>query len=414
VAIIQESIVTMRRNPRKMLAAALASAMCFLLCAWARKMVVGRTGGGDGGVRLRRAGGGGAEGGAGRQTPRACAAPDTASLAGVVPGWYFLNIDSNVGRRHALLRALHADCGVPDDDIHRVPGVTGVKMDAGIVSSWFSARATAFIVADDVGRPIRIRTRGPRLAKEVAVLLGHLRAVKMAYDANHAHVIIMEDDVSFEYVDQWYKGWSVGLREVLGALENLSSGGSGGGDGTTTTTAVLSWDVCQLAYTWFSPMDILKFAQHMLARLMSGRVIDRRYPGLHKDMWSATAYLISRRGMKKLLDLTYPGGSATGPSFDSILAGEGPLVEFDFSSSIPVAVADAVVYGAPLEAWHSTRPLFSYSTASSTLHADHLGKQEMSKQAIERLLYLKDVGLRDDVWHPWYAWYSNRDGEFAG
>ena len=243
------------------------------------------------------------------------------------------------------------------------------------------------------------------------MLLGDLRAIKMAYDANHAHVIVMEDDVSFEYVDQWYKGWPVGLREVLDALQSQSQSGDDSGH---VGNATPSWDVCQLAYTWFSLIDILKFAQHMLPRLVSGRVIDRRYPGLHRDMWSATAYLISRRGMKKLLDLAYPGGSASGQSFDSILAGDGPMVEFDFSSTIPTAVSDAVIYGAPLEAWHSTRPLFTYGTSSSTLHADHLGKQEMSKQAIERLLYLKDVGLRESVWHPWYAWYANRDGEFTG
>eukprot|EP00946_MAST-07B_sp_MAST-7B-sp1_P005006 g5006.t1 len=292
--------------------------------------------------------------------------------------------------------------------IHRVPGITGVENDAGIVSKLLSSRSTNFILKDSSNRPIRIRTREPRLAKEVAVLLSHLRAVRMAYDENHPYVIIMEDDVSFEYVDRWHKGWHVGLREVLEALQHSVNGVHG------AESSMPSWDVCQLAYTWFSPMDIIKFTQHMLARLMSGHVVDRRDPELHKDMWSATAYLISRQGMRKLLDLAYPGGSASHRGFDSILSGQGPSVEFDFSKSFPVALSDAVVYGEPLEAWYSTRPLFTYDTASSTLHSDHLWKQRMSKQAIERLLYLEDVGLHDAVWHPWYAWYENRDKVFAG
>ena len=73
--------------------------------------------------------------------------------------------------------------------------------------------------------------------------------------------------------------------------------------------AVPSWDVCQLAYTWFSPMDIIKFTQHMLARLVSGHVVDRRDSELHKDMWSATACLISGRYEETLPPL--PAGSTS-------------------------------------------------------------------------------------------------------
>ena len=213
----------------------------------------------------------------------------------------------------------------------------------------------------------------------------------MAFDDGHPYAIIMEDDASFEYVSRWYKGWKVGLHEVLRALEEQKPSPT--------------WDVCQLAYTWFSPIDIIKFAAHMIPQLMKGEVIGRRSPSLHRHLWSASTYIISRRGMKKLLDFIYPGG-AEGPSFDSILAGDGKVVEFDLSNNVREALSDSVIYGRPLNAWYSTRPLFTYGTTTSNLHSHHLGPQEMSKQAVERLLFLHDVGLRDADWHEWYRKYS--------
>ena len=103
--------------------------------------------------------------------------------------------------------------------------------------------------------------------------------------------------------------------------------------------------------------------------------------GLEGPRWGAFAYVVSRNGLKTLLDRFWPGG-ADGPAFHDLSSGATiSLHEYG-----PNAVSDFVLYEHP-EVYYAPRPLLTYHTDDSLLHTADLICQRRSKLAIKRIMY---------------------------
>lgn len=175
----------------------------------------------------------------------------------------------------------------------------------------------------------------PAISKhEVAVTVSHLKTIRAAYLAGVPQALITEDDLSLEYLPQWK---DKGIDPVLDALECGSERHQ-------------SWSVVQMAIT----VGFLKssLGRKLEERLYIGESVTLRDPVRDYELWSATAYLIHRRGMEYLLDRHWPGG---------LKAIQTPWEElkgtFDFTQCLS-GLADTVVYSAP-NTFVVNRPLFS-------------------------------------------------------
>jgi hypothetical protein len=114
-------------------------------------------------------------------------------------------------------------------------------------------------------------TRGPRWwrplnstrvgAKEVACTLSHLSAICSAYVEGDAHVIVMEDDTSLEYLPHWEPG---AMRKLLSSLDT-SAGQCEPGE---------RWAVAQLAMS-FLPREAFRLAR-MAERHKHGQLVSMR------------------------------------------------------------------------------------------------------------------------------------------
>ena len=311
------------------------------------------------------------------------------TLQGLVPAWYFINKASSVSKAKQVRRLLR-NCGVPDSEILRVPAVTEVKsQDSAIQLWWREQKSSQFTI---YGIPILLSDDRRLTSREIAVLLSHLRAARMAYDSGHSSVVVFEDDVSFEYVHMWEKGWKVGMRQVLDSLNEEHKNGE--------------WDICQLSMTLTNRVQLIRQVSHVLPRLMKGKSIAPRDPVLHRNMWGATAYLLSRGGMKKLLDTFWPGGAKSSVPLTHVMSSSPPGAMLDFRRpnqpdreyGTSYALADVLLFSHPLTSYFAIRPLFTYATETSSIHEGHLANQEQSKEVVSRLLYLEDPDMRDRHW----------------
>jgi hypothetical protein len=172
---------------------------------------------------------------------------------------------------------------------------------------------------------------------EVAVTISHLKTIRAAYVSGLSFALVVEDDISLEYLPSWGDN---GIDMVMDALEGVCS-----------TPAHRNWTVVQVAITvGFLKSSLVKKLEQ---RLSSLEPVSLRHPHNDKDLWSATAYLIHRRGMEYLLDRHWPGGLAGVHTEWANLQGV-----FDLREPL-TGVADWVVYTAP-NTFVANRPLFSY------------------------------------------------------
>lgn len=189
---------------------------------------------------------------------------------------------------------------------------------------------------------------GPTIAThEVAVTISHLKTIRAAYVSGLPFALVVEDDISLEYLPSWGDN---GIDTVMDALE-----------GVCATPAHRNWTVVQVAITvGFLKSSLVKKLEQ---RLSSLEPVSLRHPHQDKDLWSATAYLIHRRGMEYLLERHWPGGLAGVNTEWANLQGV-----FDLSEA-QTGVADWIVYTAP-NTFVANRPLFSYDdNGVSTLSA---------------------------------------------
>jgi hypothetical protein len=175
----------------------------------------------------------------------------------------------------------------------------------------------------------------PAISKhEVAVTVSHLKTIRRAYLAGVEAAVITEDDVSLEYLPQWK---DKGIDPVMDALECGSEKHQ-------------AWSVVQMAIT----VGFLKssLGRKLEERLYTGESVTLRDPVRDYELWSATAYLIHRRGMEYLLERHWPGGLQAIHTPWKDLKGT-----FDFTQCLS-GLADTVVYSAP-NTFVVNRPLFS-------------------------------------------------------
>lgn len=104
---------------------------------------------------------------------------------------------------------------------------------------------------------------------EVACTLSHLKAIKTSYDQGLEYALILEDDVEFDYLD--YKKYSLSFL-----LEELNK---------------INGECIQLSII-VSRKNFLKYAN-------SDKLL------IKGELCSAVSYLITREGMKKVLDNFY-------------------------------------------------------------------------------------------------------------
>eukprot|EP00946_MAST-07B_sp_MAST-7B-sp1_P005311 g5311.t1 len=320
-----------------------------------------------------------------------------------ISAWYFINV-AGANAKEERVREQLGKCGVPESKIFRVPAVTEVQsVDSTWELWWHDGKSSRFSIH---GIPVLLEQSLPLSSREIGVLLSHLRAARLAYDAGHQTVVVFEDDVSFEYVRWWNRGWNIGLNEVIHEL-SVDHGKDG-------------WDICQLSMTMTNRVNVIRQVAHVLPQIVAGKAVLRRDPVDHRHVWGASAYVLSRSGMRRLLDNFWPGGVAQGMQLSKISSSEGGTASnmqaeskrrpfkgvFDFRRpGLPgheygsaYALSDVLLYSQPMRAFFSARPLFTYATDKSDIHSEHLAPQEQSKQLISRLLYLENRDNTDPHW----------------
>jgi len=167
--------------------------------------------------------------------------------------------------------------------------------------------------------------------KELATCMSHLKAIRTSYENGDELAIILEDDAVLDT-----KRIGENIHKLIGA-------------------APPDWEILQL------------FVQHMKMLAHYNHISDP-FVFWQARNWGATAYIIHRRAMKKLLEKTYVNG----------------ILRF----AKPVVVADEVVY-TYLNAYTSTIPYVSVSGDSSQIQNDvSMSNKEYSMQ-ITRLMTQK-------------------------
>jgi hypothetical protein len=303
-------------------------------------------------------------------------APIPRALSGTVSGWLYVNMESRRDRGMQLERVMFAH-GVPQSDIYRVPAVTpdmvAVRASCDGGPEEEDEEVAARICALPGGIPGKTRVAGPT---ETVVSISHLRAVKMAYDKGLQTAIILEDDVNITtLMPLWNRpGPAVGSTSLKTLMDEL--------------VLLKSWEIVQLGVTIYTDVELVQLVGSMLAELENGRIVAPRWQSLGREnavgCWGAFSYMVSRMGMKKILDRHWPGGSS-GPSFEHLPHGS----TFDFHG-LNFGVSDFILYAtatAPENTLYTTRPLFLSGTATSDIHTEHLDGQARSQAVILGMLY---------------------------
>ena len=106
---------------------------------------------------------------------------------------------------------------------------------------------------------------------QIGCTLSHVKCSVAGLRAGYELALVMEDDIHFDYVDRW----TTSLREILDA-------------------APADWDVLQLTLN-----------NAKVLRAIVG--VGERFVPWQSNHWSTGAYLISRRGMEKIVEQFWRG-----------------------------------------------------------------------------------------------------------
>ena len=249
--------------------------------------------------------------------------------------------------------------------------------------------------------------RGDAL-RELAVAASHLKAIHAAYSAGEDFALILEDDASMSLLPLWH---NVGLREAMLAVPH-------------------DWHVIQLHVWLGGEMGIgAKIVDKMLHRLAVGEIVSKRHMVHDAEFWGAVAYVVSREGMRAILD-EYWGGwdvanhkgfpkrksalqvaaeSQPQPSASSQTgagAGAGGLLhrqakvtppfvepELPFLDLTQNPLSDILVYSAP-NTYVVNRPLFAHqlgNTHWTNTHTGGLGRHEDDRRRLLHFFYERYV-----------------------
>jgi GR25 family glycosyltransferase involved in LPS biosynthesis len=318
------------------------------------------------------------------------------SLRGLVDGWLYINMANRRDRGRDLEDEL-AELGVSRTNILRVEAVTPSHLNIVTNSSSHQSRSntgsghafSSFTLSSSLssvpfaypGGTPNIDEWGCCLADKVetAVSISHLRAVKLAYERGWHSAIILEDDVHAGSLSSYW-------ASTPGDIAGFPAGGVTLADVIRDLDAK-GWDIAQLGMASMHDYETAWLMAKMITELEHGHRISLRNNfnlNLYQQVWGAFAYAVSRRGMRKLLDMRWPGG-ADGPPFESLTSDSA----FDFRGT-PLGVAEHILFSdatSPNATWLSTRPLFISGTETSAIHEWQLNKQARSYKVVKGILY---------------------------
>ena len=151
----------------------------------------------------------------------------------------------------------------------------------------------------------------------LGIALAHLKAIKIAYLAGDEVALIMEDDIGPYFMPYW----SLGIQDIV--------------DLADTTV----WDTIQLSY--FPRKSGLTITRH---GLIGGHLLKREF------QYGTGAYLISRRGMEKVMDTFF-----TNRSPDALVVIPlGNALEIDNPPYFPTLMTDNYLTLPAMFAVHAT------------------------------------------------------------
>ena len=235
---------------------------------------------------------------------------------------YWINLKSALNRRHAMEKMLYnyshfridavSDVDAASENVISKPNLNFYHEKNEIIwkKHWF----------------------GNYTFKELATCMSHLKAIREAYQRGDAVAMILEDDAVLD---------SINIRKNMNRL---------------IESAPENWETLQL------------YVQHMKLIAHYNHMSDP-WVFWHGKNWGATAYVMNRRGMRKLLNKMYKG--------DSLAFTE------------PIVVADEVVF-AHLNTYTATFPYVTISGDSSQIQNEQSMANENYKMQIERLVHQKN------------------------
>tara|TARA_B110000091_G_C13819680_1_gene479986 strand:- start:2821 stop:6057 length:3237 start_codon:yes stop_codon:yes gene_type:complete len=232
---------------------------------------------------------------------------------------YWINLDSAIDRNVAMQKVLRFY------NHTRIRAITDIEAE----TSEFNTTQVRFYHNRQNDRLWKFHKENIYTFKELATSMSHLKAIRAAYESGHEFALILEDDAVIEddFPDK--------LNKLI-------------------TTAPKNWEILQL------------YVQHMKIIGHLNHVIDPWVLWQGKN-WGATAYVINRKGMRKLLESMYEHEKLV---FRNII------------------VADEMIY-AHLNSYTSTYHLVKTTGTSSQIQTDTPRATRKRSQKINRLIYEK-------------------------
>jgi hypothetical protein len=120
---------------------------------------------------------------------------------------------------------------------------------------------------------------------ELGCILSHLTTIRDAYLAGDEMALVMEDDIAPFFLPYW----TVSLQGLVDILEGSDQ----------------AWDSIQL-HAITVPTDRIWETAMNASQLLGGQLLKAKW------RWSAGAYLLSRRGMEKVVDMFFTDRSSDG------------------------------------------------------------------------------------------------------
>ncbi|CAM9551107.1 unnamed protein product, partial [Phaeothamnion confervicola] len=196
---------------------------------------------------------------------------------------YYINLDSSSRRRAHMEGHLEA-CGL---SIHKnytriaaTDGSTLVPAKNALFPAVSYSNADTHVLTWDLQS---VEGFGGINSKMVALSLSHIRAIHTAYKEGRETALIFEDDVDLRE-PEW-----LGAEDVSRALELLPPG----------------WTIFQLGAIVASEVQVDGMRR---AFEHGGQLARHRDPcGSDWTLWGTFAYIISRKGMRRVLERYWPG-----------------------------------------------------------------------------------------------------------
>lgn len=180
--------------------------------------------------------------------------------------------------------------------------------------------------------------RGLTTSLELACIASHLRAVQSAYRDGHPHALIMEDDVRSPYMFDFKK---------------------------IIDQAPKDWDVLQL-HTHNAPIVVYLADMFRKFGVLWQEWVNHNH--------SAGAYLINRRGMKKLITAHLRE------------EGQHRLIDLTMIYTPQRVTSEFVLFRRPI-AYTATIPFFLSDTAmGSTIHPEHLPDHQKGRETAFQIM----------------------------